>query len=118
MRTLLIDDIRRVLPEYGPVEVARTPDEGVKRLSEGGWELVLLDHDMGFDFLNGKFLEIWPCIEYVEQNADSFKDTIFYVVTSSPIGGDRMMQALATAGLTAFRIGYIEKVDIFGASGA
>lgn len=116
MRTLLIDDLRQVLPEYGEVEVARTPDEGVKRLSEGGWELVLLDHDMGFDFLSGQFLEIWPCIEYIEQNADFFKDTNFYVVTSSPIGGDRMMQALESVGLTAYRIGYTEKTQIFGPS--
>ena len=115
MRTLLIDDLRNVLPDFEPVTVARAPDEGIQCLDAGIWDLVLLDHDMGYDWKTGP-LDIWPCIEYIEQNAEDFKDTIFYVVTSSPIGGDRMMQALESVGLTAYRIGYTGKTQIFGPS--
>jgi hypothetical protein len=112
MRVLVIDDLRSVLPDFEPVTYARTPKEGVERLTEGNWNLVCLDHDMGFDFTTGP-LEIWPCIEYIEQNAEEFKKTTFYVITSSPVGGDRMMYALHRAGLTAFRIGYTEKKEMF-----
>lgn len=112
MRVLVIDDLRSVTKDYEPVEYARTPKEGILRLDEGGWDLVCLDHDMGWDFVDGP-LEIWPCIEFIEENAGDFKDTTFYVITSSPVGGDRMEAALHNVGLTVYRIGYAEKSKMF-----
>lgn len=112
MKVLVIDDLRSVKKDLEPVEYARTPREGVERLAEGGWDLVCLDHDMGFDFTTGP-LDIWPCMEFIEANAEKFMDTNFYIITSSPVGADRMQAALDNAGLTAFRIGYTEKATMF-----
>lgn len=112
MKTLVIDDLRRAY-EDADVTYARTPEEGVRLLTEEDWELVCLDHDMGYELYNFNELTIWPCIEYIEQNVDKFKDVIFYIITSSPVGGDRMEAALNQLNLEYYRIGWKEKADLF-----
>lgn len=46
-RLLLIDDIREVEPDPAwDTVIARTPSEGLEQIAKG-WDLVLLDHDLG-----------------------------------------------------------------------
>jgi hypothetical protein len=114
MKTLVIDDLRKVVPAFEPVTYARTPNEGIIRLTDETWELVCLDHDLGFNFTEGE-LTIWPCIEFIEQNAASFRKTIFYIITSNPWGAQRMAAALNAAGLTNYIISEAEKRNYFTA---
>lgn len=58
LKVLLIDDVRN--PEFIPnphgsnnepyknVTIARNAEEGIERLKEQKWDVLLLDHDMGY----------------------------------------------------------------------
>jgi hypothetical protein len=113
MRTLVIDDLRVVRPEFGEVTYARTPNEGVRLLADERWDLVLLDHDLGMDIKTRTELDIWPCISYIEENAVDFGDTVFYIVTSNPWGALRMGAALDNADLRWFGIDNSAKARVF-----
>ena len=118
MRTLVIDDLRYFRDSVTDDEAvyARTPEEGVHRLSTSEWDIVCLDHDMGYGrHKDGSFEEydIWPCMEYIEQHPERFKDTTFWIVTSSPVGGDRIESCLRAANLSFFRLDWREKGQLF-----
>ena len=117
MKTLVIDDLRYFRDSVTDDEAvyARTPEEGVHRLSTSEWDIVALDHDMGYDFASGEFVEydIWPCMKYIEENPERFKDTTFWIVTSSPVGADRIESCLKAANLSYFRLDWREKSELF-----
>lgn len=78
---------------------ARTPDQGVARLNEGGWDYIYLDHDLGLDPSTGRDLRVWPCVDYVCEHAEKFFDTHFVIVTSNPYGRDQMRRQLSAFNL-------------------
>lgn len=105
-KILLIDDVRE--PQWIPdpdgddsnfmdrskyqvedVEIARTAEEGIEKLQDQKWDLVLLDHDMGagkngMDVL--KFLE--------DPDNHNHMPGKIYLVTANIIAGPDMMRLL------------------------
>jgi hypothetical protein len=116
MHTLVIDDLRNVRDPEADVTYARTPDEGVRLLRTEHWDLVCLDHDLGIERRTGRVLDIWPCVEFIEENPERFTETNFYIVTSNPWGAERMHAALRARGLYAYRIDHREKDRLFSGS--
>jgi hypothetical protein len=116
MKTLVIDDLRSMRDEDAhdsETTYARTPSDGIAQLYLGHpWDLIYLDYDLGYDLTTGP-LDIWPCMEYIRHNPDDFRDTIFYIITSNPFGAEQMERVLKAEGLTAHRIGLVEKDRLF-----
>lgn len=83
---LLIDDKRSLNADV----IARTPEAGRKMLALGGWDGLLLDHDLG------------PCesgagvLDWAIENG--FVPAKVMLVTSNPVGADNMARALYAAG--------------------
>lgn len=112
-RVLVIDDLRTIRDEKvdndTEVVYARTPDEGLTRLAEGDWDEIVLDHDLGRNLTTGQTYEIWPCVEYIEGNRNSFRDVKFVVVSSNPYGAAQVKAALDVSGLENQRLTETEK---------
>lgn len=86
---LLIDDVR----DFNVDVIARNGKAGLKMLAFGGWDTVYFDHDLGgdingFEVLSHALLHGW---------LDSAKVKL---VTSNPVGRDRMINALTDNGFT------------------
>lgn len=111
LRVLVIDDMR-IAKEPGAVH-ATTPYEGVQKLGESEWDVVCLDHDMGYDFDSGQELTIRPVIRFIEENVDKFQETTFYIVTSNPYAAEWMEQALDNVDLLNFTFTEAEKKEAF-----
>lgn len=116
-RTLIIDDLRTLSDDMvdsdTEVVYARTPDEGLTRLAEGGWDEIVLDHDLGMNPATGQKYEIWPCVEYIENTRNSFRETSFVVVSSNPYGAAQIEAALQVAGLSSIRLTEGQKSAFF-----
>ena len=83
---LLIDDMRSLNADV----IARTPEAGKKMLALGGWEGLLLDHDLG-ECESGAAVLNWA----LERGLVPPK---VMLVTSNPVGADNMARALYAAG--------------------
>lgn len=83
---LLIDDTR----DLGCDVIARTPEAAKYLLSNGKWECVCLDHDLG-STESGYDILIWA----LDNNL--LPDKV-QLVSSNPIGRERMRVALVLAG--------------------
>ena len=88
-RTLLIDDIREIKAD----KVARNYWEGIKALTEEIWDLVLLDHDLGCFDLDGYELTGYHVLCWLEMHPEFLPKKII-LVTSNPVGRQRMQQVL------------------------
>lgn len=82
MKTLLIDDRRNI----DVTRVARTFDEGMKALKDGGWSVLYLDHDLGDPDPRHTGYDI---ICWIEANPDMKPDQIV-LVTDNPVGRRKM----------------------------
>ena len=111
LNVLVIDDMR-IAREPGAVH-AETPDKGLELLKSKDWNVVCLDHDLGYDFESGAELTIRPVLDYIVENAHRFKDTLFYVVTSNPYAGDMMTASLDMFGLWNIRLTDTQKDEMF-----
>ena len=100
LQILVIDDLRTAREDVGEV-YARTPSEGIELLGSQEWDIVFLDHDLGSNFTEGA-LTIWPCIEFIEENINLFRNTTFRVISSSPRAAN-IVQALEVNGLEVER---------------
>lgn len=86
MRTLLIDDLRDIKAD----RVARTFDDGIKALLEGGpWDILYLDHDLGE--MDGK--DGTGIINWIEEHAE-FRPGKIELVTANPVGRERMKRVI------------------------
>lgn len=83
---LLIDDMRNLDADV----IARTSDAGKKMLALGGWDGLLIDHDLG-DCESGAAVLDWA-IEH------GFVPAKVILVTSNPVGAANMARALYSAG--------------------
>lgn len=113
-RVLVIDDLRKFKDDWErhtDATYARTPSEGVARLKEGGWDIVVLDHDMGMDYNTGEFLDIWPVVDLLVERHEDFANLEVWIVTSNPVAGDRMANALVE--YNTFYLAEAEKRNIF-----
>jgi hypothetical protein len=96
---LLIDDSRNLMADV----IARTPEAGKKMLALGGWEGVMFDHDLGdmaWPEETGYTILTWA----LEHN---FVPGIVHLVSSNPVGVERMASALVNAGYTKSPSGVI-----------
>ncbi len=84
---LLIDDMRDLNVDV----IARTAKAGYKMLAIGGWEVILFDYDLGCSD-TGADLLTWA----IEKNM--LQDAKINLVTSLPIGMERMQSALEAGG--------------------
>lgn len=97
MKVLLIDDQREaahIKSMYGidVTEVARTYDEGVTALQKGGWDVLLLDHDLN-SYPNGVEKTGTDIMQFLQQNPQLLPHTITFV-TMNPGGRERMRAIL------------------------
>ena len=99
MRILLIDDLRdlRVLaPRYVGNQsyegrTARNYEDGVQALQEGGWDLLLLDHDLGDPRQPEK--TGYDIMVFLEENQELLPGKIA-CVSSNPVGRARINQVI------------------------
>lgn len=97
MSKLVIDDLR-ILNIGGDVVYARDPHTAVFVLGKkNSWEEVWMDHDMGID-ADGFELDIWPVVEFLEKADPKIKIGEVFVITSNPVGAQRMKLALDKIG--------------------
>lgn len=100
MRILLIDDLRdlRVLaPKYvgnaGYVgHTSRNYSDGIRALREGGWDLLLLDHDLG-DFEDKTEKTGYDVMCFLEENEELLPGKI-QCVSSNPVGRRKIQQVI------------------------
>ena len=114
-RVLVIDDLRVFKPDWErhtDVTYARTPNEGVNLLKPDHWDIVVLDHDMGIDYNTGEFLDIWPVVKVLEEQHEDFANLEVWIVTSNPVAGQRMANALESK-YDVFVLGEGEKSNLF-----
>lgn len=83
---LLIDDMRNLNADV----IARTPEAGKKMLALGGWDGLLLDHDLG-EGESGASILNWAI-------SGDFVPPKVMLVTINPVGADNMARALYAAG--------------------
>lgn len=84
MRILLIDDMRNILAD----RTARTYDDGIKALeTEGPWDVLYLDHDLGDpdERKTGYGIMCW-----IEANPQ-FKPAKISIVSANPVGRKNML---------------------------
>lgn len=94
MSKLVIDDLR-ILNLKGKVVYARTPEQGIAALKKRKkWDELWLDHDLGLQ--NWIPVEIWPVIDYLEQNRPKIGQ--IFIISSNPVGAQRMKLALDKIG--------------------
>jgi len=122
MRVLVIDDVRTFRSDVFDTETevvyARTPDAGVAQLAAGPWDEIVLDHDLGRNLMTGQTYEIWPCIEFIESQRNSFMGTKFWVVSSNPYGAAQIDAALQVSQLNSHRMNEDSKAKYFIAQGS
>ncbi len=92
-RVLVIDDVRvfHWNPDiFGEPETtyARTPEGGIKALSEDEWDTVMLDHDLGWN------VDIMQVVDWAIENRDSVRVGRFYSHSSNPTARKRVAQKL------------------------
>jgi response regulator of citrate/malate metabolism len=80
MKDLLIDDVRN----FGCCKTVRTYDEAINALKEEKWDVVYLDHDLGYDPKTGYDILCW-----LEQNLQYLPGKIV-IVSMNPSGRERM----------------------------
>jgi hypothetical protein len=80
MRTLLIDDFRTI-------EADR---EGLQALQEGGWDLLLLDHDLGDPDPRHTGYDL---LSWLERNPQFLPKRI-ELVTANPVGREKMKMVI------------------------
>lgn len=88
MRTLLIDDIR----DFGCDKTCKTYSEGIEALKSERWDIVYLDHDLGF-YLDGDERTGYDILCWLEQHPEYLPKEII-IVTMNPSGKERMELAL------------------------
>ncbi len=86
---LLIDDVR----DAGADVIARNAAAGKKMLAQQCWSHLLMDHDLG-DVEDGYDVLTWGL-------AHGFVPDHVQLVTSNPVGRERMAAALIAAGYVA-----------------
>ena len=94
---LLIDDMRSLEADV----IARTPEAGKRMLALGGWDGLLLDHDLGLCESGAAVLD-WA----IEHELVPAK---VMLVTSNPVGADNMARALRAAGFETVNNRYFTK---------
>lgn len=102
MRTLLIDDLRNFRNNpAGELLIARNSQEGLDLISQGEWDFVWLDHDLGgADTIN-------PVIEFLAEQSFLGKPVriqTIYIHTSNPAGASSMLSVLRKYDYHAVRI--------------
>ena len=85
MKTLLIDDMRNI----DVTRVARTFDEGIEALKEGGWDTLFLDHDLASYDSEGKEKTGYDVMCWLEANPEHLPKSI-KIVSSNPVGRRNM----------------------------
>lgn len=96
MKVLLIDDEREVphiKSMYGVdvTRVAKSYDEGIKALQEGGWDILLLDHDLN-SYPDGVEKTGTDVMKFLQENPNLLPHSIVFV-TMNP-GGRRRMEGI------------------------
>ena len=82
MKILLIDDMRT----YVGAEVARDFFTGLQMIMDGGWDLLLLDHDLGPDSVrHGKEWTGYDVMCWLEENQKYLPGRV-QCVSSNPVG--------------------------------
>jgi hypothetical protein len=89
-RVLLIDD-QRILNAH---ETARTYADGIKAIDKGGWDVLLLDHDLGDSDPTHTGYGI---IQHMEENPELRVPEI-RLVTANPVGKANMEAGLLSMG--------------------
>lgn len=92
-RYLVIDDLRvfkadHWFPSDSEVWYARTSEDGLDALKNEKWAVVYLDHDLGGTDT------IKPCLDYVLEFPERFRETLFFVHTSNAYEKDSMCRQL------------------------
>jgi hypothetical protein len=90
VKRLLIDDCRDMDVDV----IARTFDEGVKRLQECVWDELYLDHDLGEEIRGRSGTGICRWLLRNKQ----WRPKRVYLVTANPVGRDRMGVELTCMG--------------------
>ena len=80
---LLIDDTRDISYDV----IARTFNAGLKMLLIGGWECICFDHDLGMGKTGYDLLKL-------AINNNLVNDAIIQLVSSNPVGRNRMKNLL------------------------
>lgn len=93
MKVLLIDDEREaphIKSMYGVdvTRVAKSYTEGIKALQEGGWDILLLDHDLN-SYPDGQEKTGTDIMKFLEANPALLPQSIKFV-TMNPGGRQRM----------------------------
>lgn len=96
MKVLLIDDQREaphIKSMYGVdvTRVAKSYDEGIRALQEGGWDVLLLDHDLN-SYPDGVEKTGSDIMKFLQENQNLLPQSIIFV-TMNP-GGRRRMQGI------------------------
>ncbi|MCK9432542.1 MAG: hypothetical protein M0R00_06260 [Candidatus Omnitrophica bacterium] len=84
MRTLLIDDFR----DYGCDRTEKTFSGGIEALKSESWDIVYLDHDLGF-YIDGDSRTGYDILCWLEQNLQYLPKEI-KIVSDNPSGRERM----------------------------
>ena len=101
MNRLVIDDLR-ILGLPGKTIYARNLEQAFAALAKRKkWDEVWLDHDLGM--VDGREQDIWPIVGFFEQRAqyDPIQIANLYIITSNPVGAQRMKLALDNIGYSA-----------------
>ena len=86
MRILLIDDVRNLEADV----IARNYNEGIKQLKfNGGWDLLMLDHDLASFDINNKETTGYDIMCWLEENNEFLPKKII-CVSANPVGRDRI----------------------------
>lgn len=111
---LVIDDMRTFKPalfkdylegSYS-VTYARSSVEGLEILREDSdWDIIHLDHDLGGADT------VKPCLDYILEFNDKFKDATFYVHTGNPYEKDSIYKQLEARDLFAVKVEASEFFD-------
>ena len=96
MKVLLIDDEREIphiKSVYGieVTKVAKSYTEGIQALQEGGWDMLLLDHDLN-SYPEGKEKTGTDIMRFLQANPKLLPQSIIFV-TMNP-GGRRRMEGI------------------------
>ncbi len=103
-RWLVVDDIRRVgdvsyFADPPKVTHVETAEEGIAALTEGEFDWLWLDHDLGRR--NGEIITIMPLVDWLCErafNGDRVPITQIVVHSANPVGARTMMQVLERQG--------------------
>lgn len=87
---LLIDDMRNLSTEA----IARTPEAAKQLLSLRCWYCVCFDHDLGCRAETGYDILVWAI-------NNEYLPSMVQLVTSNPVGRERMAAALEHSGYTS-----------------